>query len=202
MKSTTMGLIPMVIEQSGKGERAMDIYSRLLKERVIFLCGPVNDELSSSMVAQLLFLEAENPKKDIWLYINSPGGIVTAGMAIYDTMKYVRPHVSTVCIGQACSVASLILSSGEPGKRYALPNSRIMIHQPYGGYEGKATDIEVHAKEILKVRDRINKLYVENTKQSVAVVEKNMEKDSFMDPDEAKAFGIIDIVIHDRGEIS
>ncbi len=188
-------LVPMVIEQTGRGERSFDIYSRLLKERIIFLSGPVNDSLASLIVAQLLFLESEDPKKDIWLYINSPGGIVTSGLAMYDTMQYIRPNINTVCIGQAASMGSLLLAAGTKGKRFCLPNSRIMIHQPSGGYQGQATDIEIHAKETMALKKRLNEIYAKHTGQKLATVEKSMERDNFMSPQKAKEFGIIDQVI-------
>lgn len=195
-------LIPMVVEQTNRGERAYDIYSRLLKERIIFLTGPVHDEVSSVVCAQLLFLEAENPTKDISFYINSPGGVVTAGLAIYDTMQYVRPDISTVCFGQAASMGSLLLTAGAKGKRYALPNSRIMIHQPSGGFQGQATDIEIHAREILDLRARLNQIYVEHTGQKIDVIEDNMERDRFLAPDAAMEFGLIDEVISSRPDSS
>ncbi len=188
-------LVPMVVEQTAKGERSYDIYSRLLKERIIFLSGPVNDQVSSLVVAQLLFLEAEDPKKDIYFYINSPGGIVTSGLAMYDTMQYIRPDVATLCIGQAASMGSLLLTAGAAGKRYCLPNSRIMIHQPSGGYQGQATDIEIHAQETLALKRRLNEIYAKHTGQKVSVIEKSMERDNFMSPEKAKEFGIIDAVI-------
>lgn len=188
-------LVPTVIEQTNRGERAFDIYSRLLKERIIFLTGEVNDHVSSLICAQLLFLESENPKKDISFYINSPGGVVTAGLAMYDTMQYIKPDVSTVCIGQAASAGSLLLMAGAAGKRYSLPNSRIMVHQPSGGARGQATDIEIQAKEILRLREMLNDLYVKHCGQKLAVVEKAMERDNFMSPDEAKKFGLIDHVV-------
>jgi len=191
-------LVPMVVEQTNRGERAYDIYSRLLKERIIFLVGPVEDHVSSLICAQLLFLESENPTKDISLYINSPGGLVTAGLAIYDTMQYIRPDVSTVCIGQAASMGSLLMTAGAPGKRYSLPNSRIMVHQPSGGYQGQATDIEIHAREILSLRARLNEIYVKHTGQDIGAIESAMERDKYMSPDEAKAFGIIDEVVVER----
>ena len=191
-------LVPMVIEQTNRGERAYDIYSRLLKERIIFLIGPVNDAVASLVAAQLLFLEAENPNKDISFYINSPGGVVSAGLAIYDTMRYVRPAVSTMCIGQAASMGSLLLAAGEKGKRYALPNARIMIHQPSGGAQGQATDIEIQAREILNMRKRLNEIYVEHTGQKLDTIEKAVERDKFMSPDEAKTFGLIDQVVVTR----
>jgi ATP-dependent Clp protease protease subunit len=191
-------LVPMVVEQTNRGERAYDIYSRLLKERIIFIVGPVNDGMSSLVCAQLLFLESENPSKEISLYINSPGGVVTSGLAMYDTMQYIRPEVSTVCIGMAASMGSLLLTAGAKGKRYSLPNSKIMIHQPSGGFQGQATDIEIHAREILKTRDRLNKIYVHHTGQELAKVELAMERDNYMDPDEAQVFGLIDQVVLER----
>ena len=191
-------LVPMVVEQTNRGERAYDIYSRLLKERIIFIVGPVNDGMSSLVCAQLLFLESENPSKEISLYINSPGGVVSSGLAMYDTIQYIRPEVSTVCIGMAASMGSLLLTAGAKGKRYSLPNSKIMIHQPSGGFQGQATDIEIHAREILKTRDRLNKIYVHHTGQDLSKVEAAMERDNFMEPDEAKAFGLIDEVVLER----
>jgi ATP-dependent Clp protease protease subunit len=191
-------LVPMVVEQTAKGERSFDIYSRLLKERIIFLSGPVNDQVSSLIVAQLLFLESEDPKKDIYFYINSPGGIVTSGLAMYDTMQYIRPDVATLCIGQAASMGSLLLTAGAPGKRFCLPNSRIMIHQPSGGYQGQATDIEIHAQETLALKRRLNDIYVKHTGQKLSVIEKSMERDNFMSPEKAKDFGLIDEVIEKR----
>ena len=185
-------LIPMVVETTNRGERAYDIYSRLLKERIVFVTGGIHDEIASLVCAQLLFLESENPNKDIAFYINSPGGVVTAGLAIYDTMRYIRPEVSTVCIGQAASMGSLLLAAGAPGKRYALTNSRIMIHQPSGGIQGQATDIEIQAKESLALRSRLNQIYVEHTSQTLDVIEAAVERDKFMTPEEAKEFGIID----------
>ncbi len=191
-------LVPMVVETTNRGERAYDIYSRLLKERIIFLTGPVHDDVASLICAQLLFLESENPDKDISFYINSPGGVVTAGLAIYDTMKYVRPEISTVCVGQAASMGSFLLSAGEKGKRYALPNSRVMIHQPSGGAQGQASDIEIQAREILKIRERLNNLYVEHTGQDIETIEKAMDRDNFMSADEAKEFGLVDEVVTER----
>ncbi|WNJ98456.1 ATP-dependent Clp endopeptidase proteolytic subunit ClpP [Thalassospiraceae bacterium LMO-JJ14] len=191
-------LVPMVVETTNRGERAYDIYSRLLKERIIFLTGAVHDEVASLVCAQLLFLESENPDKDISFYINSPGGVVTSGLAIYDTMRYIRPDVSTVCIGQAASMGSLLMCAGTKGKRYALPNSRIMIHQPSGGAQGQATDIEIQAREILKLRERLNNMYVEHTGQKLDVIEKAVERDTFMSADEAKTFGLIDEVVAER----
>jgi len=191
-------LVPMVIEQTARGERAYDIYSRLLKERIIFLTGPIFDQVSSLICAQLLFLESENPKKDIAFYINSPGGVVSAGLAMYDTMQYVRSDVATVCIGQAASAGSLLLMAGAKGKRFALPNAKVMIHQPSGGFQGQATDIEIHAREILQTRARLNELYAQHTGQSVEVIADAMERDRFMLPHEAKEFGLIDEVVTQR----
>jgi len=191
-------LIPMVVEQSSKGERAYDIYSRLLKERIVFLVGPVNDSISTLVTAQLLFLESENPKKEISFYINSPGGLVTSGLGIYDTMQYIKPPVSTLCIGQASSMGSFLLAAGEKGKRYSLPNSRIMVHQPSAGYQGQATDIEIHAKEILALKDRLNKIYSKHTKKNDSEIKKALERDNFMTPEEAKDFGLIDEVVSKR----
>nr|Q2W3H9.2 RecName: Full=ATP-dependent Clp protease proteolytic subunit; AltName: Full=Endopeptidase Clp [Paramagnetospirillum magneticum AMB-1] len=191
-------LVPMVVEQTNRGERSYDIYSRLLKERIIFLTGQVYDEVASLICAQLLFLESENPSKDIAFYINSPGGVVTSGLAIYDTMQYIRPKVSTVCIGQAASMGSLLMTAGEKGKRFSLPNSRIMVHQPSGGAQGQATDIEIQAREILALRARLNNIYVEHTGQPLDVIEKVMERDKFMTADEAKEFGLIDEVVNKR----
>ena len=191
-------LVPMVVEQTNRGERAYDIYSRLLKERIIFLTGGIVDEVSSLITAQLLFLESENPTKDISVYINSPGGLVTSGLAIYDTMQYVRPAVATLCIGQAASMGSLLLAAGAEGQRYALPNARIMLHQPSGGFQGQATDIEIHAKEILSLRRRLNEIYVTHTGQKIAIIEDNLERDKFMTPQEAKDFGIVDDVVARR----
>jgi len=191
-------LVPMVVEQSNRGERAYDIYSRLLKERIVFLVGPVNDQVSTLVTAQLLFLESENPKKEISFYINSPGGLVTSGLGIYDTMQYIKPPVSTLCIGQASSMGSFLLAAGEKGKRYSLPNSRIMVHQPSAGYQGQATDIEIHAKEVLSLKDRLNKIYSKHTKKSETDIKKALERDNFMTPTEAKSFGLIDEVVEKR----
>ncbi|MGE5548855.1 MAG: ATP-dependent Clp endopeptidase proteolytic subunit ClpP [Solirubrobacterales bacterium] len=191
-------LVPMVVEQTNRGERAYDIYSRLLKERIIFLTGAVFDEVSSLICAQLLFLESENPTKDIAFYINSPGGVVTSGLAIYDTMQYIRPEVSTVCIGQAASMGSLLLTAGAKGKRYSLPNSRIMVHQPSGGFQGQATDIEIHAREILALKARLNNIYVEHTGQPLEAIEQAMERDKFMTATDAREFGLIDEVVTSR----
>lgn len=192
--------VPMVVEQTAKGERAFDIYSRLLKERIIFLCGPVNDTVSSLVVAQLLFLESEDPKKDIYFYINSPGGVVTSGLAMYDTMQYIKPDVATLCIGQAASMGSLLLAAGAPGKRFSLPNSRIMIHQPSGGFRGQASDIEIHAQETMALKKRLNEIYAKHTGQKVAAIEKAMDRDNFMSPEKAKEFGLIDEIIEKRFE--
>ncbi|MFA5968458.1 MAG: ATP-dependent Clp endopeptidase proteolytic subunit ClpP [Sphingomonas sp.] len=191
-------LVPIVIEQSNRGERSFDIYSRLLRERIIFVTGPVEDHMASLITAQLLFLESENPKKDIYMYINSPGGVVTAGMAIHDTMQYIRPDVGTVCIGQAASMGSFLLAAGTPGKRVALTNARIMVHQPSGGAQGQASDIEIQAREILRIRARMNELYAQYTGQPIDVVENAMERDKFMSADEAKAFGLVDEVFDKR----
>ncbi len=188
------GLVPIVIEQSNRGERSFDIYSRLLRERIVFVTGQVEDHMASLIVAQLLFLESENPKKDIYMYINSPGGVITAGMAIYDTMQYIRPKVGTVCIGQAASMGSFLLAAGEPGMRVALKNARIMVHQPSGGAQGQATDIEIQAKEILRVRHAMNELYVKHTGQTLDVIERAMERDKFLSAEEAKVFGLIDTI--------
>ncbi len=191
-------LIPMVVEQSNRGERAYDIYSRLLKERIVFLVGPINDTVASLVTAQLLFLESENPKKEISLYINSPGGLVTAGLGIYDTMQYIKPDVSTLCIGQAASMGSFLLSAGTKGKRFSLPNSRIMVHQPSAGYQGQATDIEIHAKEVLSLKKRLNEIYSKHTGKSVDEIKTSLERDNFMTPENAKDFGLIDKVVEKR----
>lgn len=191
-------LVPMVIEQTSRGERSFDIYSRLLKERIVFCVGEVEDHMANLICAQLLFLESENPKKDIFLYINSPGGVVTAGLSILDTMRYIRPDVATVCLGQACSMGSLLLTAGAKGKRYALPNARIMIHQPHGGARGQATDIQIQAEEILRTRRTLNEIYVETTGQKIETIEKAVERDNFMSAEQAKAFGLIDDVILQR----
>jgi ATP-dependent Clp protease protease subunit len=192
-------LVPMVVEQTSRGERAYDIFSRLLKERIIFLNGPVHDGMSSLICAQLLFLEAENPSKEIAMYINSPGGVVTSGLSIYDTMQYIRPKVSTLVIGQAASMGSLLLTAGAQGMRFSLPNSRIMVHQPSGGYQGQATDIEIHARETIAIRERLNNIYVKHTGQSLKAVEDALERDNFMSPERAKEFGIIDHIGVERG---
>ena len=191
-------LVPMVVEQTTKGERAFDIYSRLLKERIVFLVGGVNDTVASLVTAQLLFLESENPKKEIFFYINSPGGLVTSGLGIYDTMQYIKSPVSTLCIGQASSMGSFLLSAGEKGKRFSLPNSRIMVHQPSAGFQGQATDIQIHAKEILSLKERLNKIYSKHTGKSVKEISQALERDNFMTPEEAKDFGLIDSVVEKR----
>ena len=198
METRLSSLVPMVIEQTSRGERAYDIFSRLLKERIIFLTGPLNDEISSLICAQLLFLESENPTKDISFYINSPGGVVTSALAIYDTMQYIRPDVSTLCLGQAASAGSLLLTAGTKGKRYALPNSRVMVHQPLGGFQGQASDIEIHAREILTLRQRLNEIYVKHTGQPLSVIEQTLERDRFHSAEEAQAFGLIDAVVTNR----
>ena len=191
-------LIPMVVEQSSKGERAYDIYSRLLKERIIFLVGPINDNVASLVTAQMLFLESENPKKEIYLYINSPGGLVTAGLGIYDTMQYIKPDVSTLCFGQAASMGSFLLSAGQKGKRFSLPNSRVMVHQPSAGYQGQATDIEIQANEVLALKKRLNEIYSKHTGKSVDEIKAALERDKFMTPEAAQEFGIIDKVVQKR----
>ena len=198
IKEHMNNLIPMVVEQSNRGERAYDIYSRLLKERIIFLVGPVNDTVSTLVTAQLLYLESEDPKKEISFYINSPGGLVTSGLGIYDTMQYIKPPVSTLCIGQASSMGSFLLAAGEKGKRFSLPNSRIMVHQPSAGYQGQATDIEIHAKEIMSLKGRLNKIYSKHTKKNESEIKKALERDNFMTPSEAKEFGLIDEVVEKR----
>ncbi len=192
-------LVPMVVEQTSRGERAYDIFSRLLKERVVFMVGPVEDHMANLLVAQLLFLESENPDKDIHLYINSPGGAVTAGMAVYDTMQFIKPDVSTVCLGQAASMGALLLAGGAQGKRYCLPNSRMMIHQPLGGYQGQASDIDIHAREILGIRDRLNRILAQHTGQPLEQVQQDTDRDNFMGPDQAVEYGLVDAVIRDRG---
>jgi ATP-dependent Clp protease, protease subunit len=198
---TAMALVPMVVEQTNRGERSYDIYSRLLKERIIFLTGPVEDHMASLVCAQLLFLEAENPKKEIALYINSPGGVVTAGMSIYDTMQFIKPPVSTLCIGQAASMGSLLLCAGEKGMRFAMPNSRIMVHQPSGGFQGQASDIERHARDILKMKRRLNEVYVKHTGRTIEEVEKTLDRDHFMTSDEAKEWGVVDKILTSRQEL-
>lgn len=198
LETQGLGMVPVVIEQSGRGERAYDIYSRLLRERIIFLVGPVNDQTASLVVAQLLFLESENPDKDIHFYINSPGGSVTAGMSIFDTMEFIKPDVSTMCVGMAASMGSFLLMAGAKGKRFSLPNARVMIHQPSGGAQGQATDIEIHAREILKTREQLNRIYAERTGQPLEKIRADMERDFFMDPEEAKTYGLIDQVLNKR----
>ncbi|QTF09495.1 ATP-dependent Clp endopeptidase proteolytic subunit ClpP [Brenneria izadpanahii] len=193
-----MALVPMVVEQTSRGERSYDIYSRLLKERIIFLTGQVEDHMANLIVAQMLFLEAENPEKDIFLYINSPGGVITAGMSIYDTMQFIKPDVSTICMGQACSMGSFLLAAGAKGKRICLPNSRVMIHQPLGGFQGQATDIEIHAKEILKVKARMNELMAKHTGQPLEVIERDTERDRFLSASEAVDYGLVDSVFTNR----
>src|SRR5712691_2056330 len=195
---TYMQLVPMVVEQTNRGERAYDIFSRLLKERIIFITGPVEDGMATLVVAQLLFLEAENPKKEVSMYINSPGGLVTAGLAIYDTMQFVRPAISTLCVGQAASMASLLLAAGEKGLRYALPNARVMLHQPSGGFQGQATDVMLHAAEMLALKKRLNEIYVKHTGQPLKVIEDALERDKFLTAEGAKEFGVVDRVIHKR----
>jgi ATP-dependent Clp protease, protease subunit len=198
VEPSNLGLIPMVIEQSGRGERAYDIYSRLLKERVVFLVGPVTEVTANLIVAQLLFLESENPDKDIFFYINSPGGSVSAGLAIYDTMQFIKPDVSTLCVGQAASMGALLMAAGDAGKRFCLPNSRVMIHQPMGGFQGQATDIEIHAKEILYLRERLNEILARHTKQSIEVIRRDTERDFFLGAEDAVKYGIVDKVLVSR----
>jgi ATP-dependent Clp protease protease subunit len=202
MQNASSNLVPIVIEQTPRGERSFDIFSRLLKERIIFLNGEINDTSSSLIVAQILFLESEDPEKDIYMYINSPGGIITSGLAIYDTMQYVKSRISTFCIGQACSMASLLLQAGAKGRRYSLPNSRIMIHQPSGGYHGQATDIEIHTREILGIKRRVNELYAKHTGQSLSRIKNSMERDKFMTAEEAMDFGLVDKIVSNRREVT
>lgn len=197
-EKTSANLVPIVIEQTGKGERSFDIFSRLLRERIIFVTGQVEDGMASLICAQLLFLESEDPKKDIYLYINSPGGVVTSGLSIYDTMQFIKPDVATICMGQACSMGSLLLTAGAAGKRYCLPNARVMIHQPSGGARGQATDIEIHTKEILALKKRLNEMYVKHTGQKLGTIQRAMERDNFMSPEDAKKFGLVDHVIETR----
>lgn len=201
-RTTALNMVPMVVEQTSRGERAYDIYSRLLKERLIFLVGPIDDHMANVVVAQLLFLEADNPEKDISIYINSPGGVVTAGMAIYDTMQYIKPDVSTICVGQAASMGALLLASGAPGKRYALPNSRVMIHQPLGGFQGQASDIDIHAREILTLRSRLNEVLAKHTGQSLETIARDTERDNFKSAVDAVAYGLVDQVLERRPEES
>lgn len=198
VSQATNFLVPMVVEQTARGERAYDIYSRLLKERIVFVTGPVHDEMASLVVAQLLFLEAENPSKEISMYINSPGGVVTSGLSIYDTMQYIKPKVATLCLGQAASMGSLLLQAGEPGRRFATPNARVMLHQPSGGAQGQATDIEIHAREILAIRERLNQIYVKHTGQDIETIRRALERDNFLTAADAKAFGLIDEVLEKR----
>ncbi|WP_025674368.1 ATP-dependent Clp endopeptidase proteolytic subunit ClpP [Salinivibrio socompensis] len=198
MPPITDALVPMVVEQTSRGERSYDIYSRLLKERIIFLTGQVEDQMANLIVAQMLFLESENPEKDIYLYINSPGGVVTAGMAIYDTMQFIKPDVSTLCTGQACSMGSFLLAGGAKGKRYCLPNSRVMIHQPLGGYQGQASDIEIHAQEMIKTKHRLNTILAEHTGQPMEVIQRDTDRDNFMDAQEAVDYGLVDAVLSQR----
>ena len=202
IEPTNLNLVPMVIEQTGRGERSFDIFSRLLKERIIFLNGPVEDNMASLVCAQLLFLESENPNKDIYMYINSPGGVVTSGLAIYDTMQYIRPDVATGCMGQAASMGSLLLTAGAKDKRYSLPHARIMTHQPSGGFQGQATDIEIHAKEIINLRGRLNAIYEKHSGKTIKQIEKIMERDTFMSPEEALDMGLIDEVVTERPDAS
>ena len=200
--SAAGGLVPMVVEQTSRGERAYDIYSRLLKERVIFVVGPIEDHMANLIVAQLLFLESENPDKDIHLYINSPGGVVTAGMAIYDTMQFIKPDVSTLCIGQAASMGALLLAGGAAGKRYSLPHSRVMIHQPLGGFQGQASDIDIHAREILKLKDQLNGILAKHTGQPLEKIEQDTDRDNFLGAEEAQEYGLVDQVLLDRGVVA
>ena len=201
MKEHALNLVPMVVEQTARGERAYDIYSRLLKERLIFIVGPIDDFMANIVVAQLLFLESENPEKDVALYINSPGGVVTAGLAIYDTMQFIKPDVSTICVGQAASMGAVLLAGGAAGKRFALPHARVMIHQPLGGFQGQAADMEIHAKEMLETRERLNKILAKHTGQSVERIKQDTDRDRFMDWQEAQRYGLIDKVLEKRGEI-
>jgi ATP-dependent Clp protease protease subunit len=201
MKEHALNLVPMVVEQTARGERAYDIYSRLLKERVIFIVGPIDDYMANIVVAQMLFLESENPDKDVALYINSPGGVVTAGLAIYDTMQFIKPDVSTICVGQAASMGAVLLAGGTAGKRFALPHARVMIHQPLGGFQGQAADMEIHAKEMLETRDRLNKILAKHTGQSVDRIKQDTDRDRFMDWQEAQRYGLIDKVLEKRGEV-
>jgi ATP-dependent Clp protease protease subunit len=201
MKEHALNLVPMVVEQTARGERAYDIYSRLLKERLIFIVGPIDDFMANIVVAQLLFLESENPDKDVALYINSPGGVVTAGLAIYDTMQFIKPDVSTICVGQAASMGAVLLAGGHAGKRFALPHARVMIHQPLGGFQGQAADMEIHAKEMLETRERLNKILAKHTGQSVERIKQDTDRDRFMDWQEAQRYGLIDRVLEKRGEI-
>ena len=200
LETQALGMVPIVIEQSGRGERSYDIYSRLLRERVVFLVGPVNDQTANLVVAQLLFLESENPDKDISFYINSPGGSVSAGLAIYDTMQFIKPDVSTLCIGQAASMGALLLCAGAAGKRYCLPNSRVMIHQPMGGFQGQASDIEIHAREILYLRERLNQIMAKHTGQTIETIQRDTDRDNFLSADESKEYGLVDKILRSRAE--
>jgi ATP-dependent Clp protease protease subunit len=201
MIETALNLVPMVVEQTARGERAYDIYSRLLKERLIFIVGPIEDHMANLVVAQLLFLESENPDKDIAIYINSPGGVVTSGMAIYDTMQFIKPDVSTICVGQAASMGAVLLAAGAKGKRYCLPHSRVMIHQPLGGFQGQATDIEIHTREILDMRDRLNRILADHTGQSIDKIRQDTDRDNFMSAEAAKAYGLVDHVLDKRSQL-
>jgi ATP-dependent Clp protease protease subunit len=201
MKEHALNLVPMVVEQTARGERAYDIYSRLLKERVVFIVGPIDDYMANIVVAQMLFLESENPEKDVALYINSPGGVVTAGLAIYDTMQFIKPDVSTICVGQAASMGAVLLAGGNAGKRFALPHARVMIHQPLGGFQGQAADMEIHAKEMLETRERLNKILARHTGQSVDRIKQDTDRDRFMGWEEAQRYGLIDKVLEKRGEV-
>jgi ATP-dependent Clp protease protease subunit len=201
MQEEKMSLVPMVVEQTPRGERAYDIYSRLLKDTVIFAVGPIEDHMANLIIAQMLFLESENPEKDISLYINSPGGAITAGLSIYDTMQFIKPDVSTICIGQAASMGAILLAGGEKGKRYSLPNSRVMIHQPISGYQGQASDIDIHAKEVLSLRSRLNRILAKHTRKTEKQIAKDTDRDNYMDPDQSKDYGLIDVIISDRDNI-
>ena len=201
MQEEKMSLVPMVVEQTPRGERAYDIYSRLLKDNVIFAVGPIEDHMANLIIAQMLFLESENPEKDISLYINSPGGAITAGLSIYDTMQFIKPDVSTICIGQAASMGAVLLAGGEKGKRYSLPNSRVMIHQPISGYQGQASDIDIHAKEVLSLRSRLNRILAKHTRKTEKQIAKDTDRDNYMDPDQSKDYGLIDVIISDRDNI-
>jgi ATP-dependent Clp protease protease subunit len=201
MQEEKMSLVPMVVEQTPRGERAYDIYSRLLKDNVIFAVGPIEDHMANLIIAQMLFLESENPEKDISLYINSPGGAITAGLSIYDTMQFIKPDVSTICIGQAASMGAILLAGGEKGKRYSLPNSRVMIHQPISGYQGQASDIDIHAKEVLSLRSRLNRILAKHTRKTEKQIAKDTDRDNYMDPDQSKDYGLIDVIISDRDNI-
>jgi len=201
MQKEKLSLVPMVVEQTPRGERAYDIYSRLLKDNVIFAVGPIEDHMANLIIAQMLFLESENPEKDISLYINSPGGAITAGLSIYDTMQFIKPNVSTICIGQAASMGAILLAGGAKGKRYSLPNSRVMIHQPISGYQGQASDIDIHAKEVLSLRSRLNGILAKHTRKTVKQIAKDTDRDNYMDPEQSKEYGLIDVIISDRNNI-